>query len=72
MATLEFRGAIGKVFFDGGLTEDGKLIRKAKSYRNIAQGVNAANLYNALSQLAQFSERAVVGMEKVETSEVVN
>ncbi|MBB4825941.1 hypothetical protein HNO89_003178 [Sporosarcina luteola] len=72
MATMEFRGAIGKVYFDGGLTEDGKLIRQAKTYRNIARGIDAANLYEALAQLAQFSGRPVVGMEKVETSEVVN
>ena len=41
MATIDFKNAVGRVFFDGGLTDDGKLIRKSKTYRNIAEGVDA-------------------------------
>ena len=34
-ATIEFQQAVGKVYFDGGLTDDGKLIRKSKMYKRI-------------------------------------
>ena len=44
MATIEFRHAVGKVYFDGGMTEDGKMIRKSKTYRNLAEGATAENL----------------------------
>ena len=47
-ATIEFQQAAGRVFFDGGLTEDGKIIRKAKTYRNIKENAPAENLYKAL------------------------
>ncbi|WP_399629195.1 DUF1659 domain-containing protein [Sporosarcina sp. SG10008] len=46
----------GRVYLDGGLTDDGKLIRKSKMYRNIKDNVQADNLYNALEQLAQLSD----------------
>lgn len=72
MATLEFRSAVGKVYFDGGMTEDGKMIRKSKSYRNISEGATADNLHNALAQLAQLSEYPFIGAERVETSDIMN
>lgn len=72
MATIEFRHAVGKVYFDGGMTDDGKMIRKSKSYRHIAEGVAAENLYNALSQLGQLSQYPFIGAEKVETADIMN
>ncbi|MBD7984884.1 DUF1659 domain-containing protein [Sporosarcina sp. Sa2YVA2] len=72
MATLEFRTAVGKVYFDGGMTDEGKMIRKSKSYRNIAQAATADNLHLALSQLAQLSESPFIGAEKVETTDIMN
>ena len=51
-----FNSAVGRVYFDGGLTEDGKIIRKSKTYRNIKENAPAENLYKALEQLAQLSE----------------
>ncbi len=71
MATIEFKEAVGRVYFDGGLTEDGKLIRKSKTYRNIAENVDADTLYNALQALGQLSELPFIGAEKVETSSVM-
>ncbi|MEK3934413.1 DUF1659 domain-containing protein [Sporosarcina sp. FSL W7-1349] len=70
MATIEFKSAIGRVHFDGGMTEEGKLIRKSKSYRHIAENVTADNLYTALNELASLSSLPFIGAEKVETSEV--
>ncbi|WP_172369180.1 DUF1659 domain-containing protein [Sporosarcina jiandibaonis] len=72
MATIEFKHAIGRVFFDGGLTDDGKLIRKSKTYSNIAEGVDANSLYNGLEELANLSSLPFIGAEKVETSAVNN
>jgi len=72
MATIEFRHAVGKVYFDGGMTEGGKMIRKSKTYRNLAKGATADNLYDALSQLAQLSEYPFIGAEKVETADIMN
>ncbi|WP_339250313.1 DUF1659 domain-containing protein [Sporosarcina sp. FSL W8-0480] len=72
MASIEFRNAVGKVYFDGGITHDGKLIKKTKSYRGIAEGVTADSLYIALTQLAQLSEYPLIGAERVETAELMN
>lgn len=70
-ATIEFKDAVGKVYFNGGTSDDGKLIRKAKTYRHITKDVDAENLYNALEQLALLSELPFIGAEKVETSFVM-
>ena len=72
MATIEFKNAVGRVSFDGGLTEDGKLIRKSKTYRHIAKNADADGLYKALEQLAQLSTYPFIGAEKVETSNVID
>ncbi|WP_318617296.1 DUF1659 domain-containing protein [Sporosarcina sp. YIM B06819] len=72
MVTIEFKQAVGRVYLDGGLTEDGKLIRKSKTYRNIAKNADADSLYKALEQLAQLSDYPFIGAEKVETSNVIN
>ena len=72
MVTIEFKNAVGRVYFDGGLTDDGKLIRKSKTYRNIKKNVQADNLYTALEQLAQLSDFPFTGAEIIETSSVIN
>lgn len=72
MATIEFRNAVGRVYFDGGMTEDGKMIRKSKTYRNLTEGATAENLYDALSQLARLSEYPFIGAEIVETADIMN
>ncbi|QUW22324.1 DUF1659 domain-containing protein [Sporosarcina sp. Marseille-Q4063] len=72
MATIEFKHAVGRVYFDGGMTDGGKLIRKSKTYHNIAEGVDANSLYNGLEKLASLSSLPFIGAEKVETSAVNN
>ena len=72
MATIEYKDAVGKISFDAGLSDEGKPIRKTKTYRGIEQGASATNLYNALAQLAQLSALPFIGIEKVETSSIVN
>jgi hypothetical protein len=71
-ATIEFQQATGRVFFDGGLTEDGKLIRKAKTYRYIKGYAPAVNLYNALEQLGLLSALPFIGADIVETSSLID
>lgn len=72
MVTIDFKHAVGRVYFDGGLTDDGKLISKSKTYRNIVKNVEAASLYMALEQLAELSALPFTGAEIVETSNVNN
>lgn len=71
-ATIDFKQAVGKVYFDGGMTEEGKLIQKSKTYRNISKSASTDDLYNTLVQLAGLSELPFIGAEKVETSSLSN
>lgn len=71
MVTFEFKNAVGRAYFDGGLTEDGKIIRKSKTYRNIAENAGAENLHKALEQLGQLSKLPFIGAEKVETYSLI-
>ena len=71
-ATIEFQQAADQVYFDVGLTDDGKLIHKSKTYRNIKENVQADNLYKALEQLAQLSDFHFIGAEIIETSSVID
>ncbi|MCZ2258170.1 DUF1659 domain-containing protein [Sporosarcina sp. G11-34] len=72
MATIDFKSAVGRIHFDGGTTDEGKLIRKSKTYRNIAAGATAENLYKGLEELAKLSSMPFIEVEKVETSGVNN
>ncbi|CAM3286701.1 DUF1659 domain-containing protein [Filibacter tadaridae] len=40
-ATIEFLQANGRVYFDGGMTDDGKPVTKSKTYRNVKENVQA-------------------------------
>lgn len=72
MATLNFKSAVGRVHFDGGTTDEGKLIRKSKTYRNIASGADADSLYKGLETLANLSSLPFIEVEKVETSSITD
>ncbi|WP_342513154.1 DUF1659 domain-containing protein [Sporosarcina sp. FSL K6-1522] len=72
MATIEFKSAVGRVYFSADMTDEGKVIHKSKTYRNIAEQANPDNLYNALEQLAQLSELPFIGAEIVETANITN
>lgn len=72
MATIDFKNAVGRVYFDGGTTDEGKLIRKSKTYRNIASGANADSLYKGLTALANLSSLPLIEAQKVETSGISN
>lgn len=72
MATLNFKSAVGRVHFDGGTTDEGKVIRKSKTYRHIASGANADSLYKGLEALAHLSSLPIIEVEKVETSSITD
>lgn len=72
MAIINFKSAVGRVFFDGGSTDDGKLIRKSKTYGNIAEGVDADGLQKGLGELAKLSSLPFMGAEMIETSSIHN
>lgn len=72
MAIINFRSSVGRVFFDGGTTDDGKLISKSKTYRNIAEGVDADGLQKGLEALANLSSLPFMGAEMIKTSSVHN
>lgn len=71
-ATIEFQHASGRVLFDGGLTEDGKIIRKTKTYRYIKENAPAEDLYKALEQLGRLSTLLFIGADIVETSSLID
>lgn len=70
MITYQFKEAVGKVYFNVGLTESGAVRRKAKTYRHVAPNANAAALQDALLQLASLSSLPFSHAEKVETNEL--
>lgn len=71
-ASIDFKSAVGRVYFDGGVTDDGNFIRKSKTYQNIVEGADADSLYKALEELAKLSSLPFIGAEKVETSSVID
>lgn len=72
MAAIDFKNAVARLYFDAGLTEDGKVIRKSKTYRNIAEQATPDQLHNALNELSGLCSFPVLGAEKIETSTVMN
>ena len=71
MASLAYKQAVLKLTFEGGLTEDGKMKTKSKSYRNVQEAATADGLDAVATALASFSESPYIGAEKVETSNVI-
>ncbi|MFX3673409.1 MAG: DUF1659 domain-containing protein [Paenisporosarcina sp.] len=72
MANVEFKQAIVRLTFDAGMTQDGKVIKKAKSYRNVNAGTTADQLLNVTGILSGFSSRPLLAAEKIETGNIQN
>lgn len=68
MAAIDFKDAIARISFNAGMTEEGKLIKKTKTYRNIVKDANADALYQGLAALGNLSVYPVIEVEKVDTS----
>lgn len=71
-ATFEFNQAVGKIHFQTGTNEQGGVIRKVKTYRNVASGAGADELYTALTALASLSIYPMMKAEKAVTEDIQN
>jgi len=72
MAIIDFKQAVVRLTFDAGLTQDGKVIKKSKSYRNVNESATADELANVTSILSGFSSRTLLAAEKIETGNIQN
>ncbi len=72
MASINFKHASGRVSFNAGMTSDGKLIKKTKTYRNVTDVATPEQLYTGLAALASLSAYTLIDVEKIETSVVNN
>lgn len=72
MANVAFKQAIVRLTFDAGMTLDGKVIKKSKSYRNVNAGTTADQLLNVTGILSGFSSRPLLAAEKIETGNIQN
>lgn len=71
MANLEYKHAVLKLVFEGEVNEDGKMITKSKSYRNVRANATADQLDTVAKTLSSFSDSPYIGAEKIETMQVV-
>lgn len=71
MASIEYKNAVIRLSFEAGQDQDGKTIKKSKTYRNIKAGVDAQSLVDATTVLAGFSEWPYMGAEKIETANIM-
>jgi len=67
MANLEHKQAVLKLIYEGGLTEDGKMKTKSKSYRNLQGAATADQLEVVATTLTSFTTSPYIGAEKIET-----
>lgn len=72
MANIEFKQGIVRLTFEAGMTQDGKVIRKSKSYRNVNEASTANQLLDVTTILAGFSSRPLLAAEKIETGNIQN
>lgn len=70
MAIINFKSAAARLAFETGMSDEGKVMRKTKTYQNIAQDVDVDDFYNGLQALASLSTYPVLEMDRIETSSV--
>lgn len=72
MAIVDFTGAVVRLTYDVGMTQDGKVIRKTSSYRNIDESATAEQLLEVTSTLSGFSSYPILAAEKIVTGDIQN
>ena len=72
MAIVDFTGAVVRLTYDVGMTQDGKVIKKASSYRNIDESATAEQLMEVTSTLSSFSSYPISAAEKIATGNIQN
>lgn len=70
MAILHFKSAAGRLSFQTGMSDEGKVIKQTKTYQNIAKDVDIDDFYKGLEALANLSSHSLIEMERVDTSSV--
>ncbi|MFC6040013.1 DUF1659 domain-containing protein [Paenisporosarcina macmurdoensis] len=72
MAIVDFTEAIVRLTFDVGMTQDGKVLKKSSSYRNIHESATAEQLMGVTSILSGFSSYPILAAEKIATGNIQN
>lgn len=72
MANIEFKEAVVRLTFEAGQTLDGKVIKRAKSYRRVNESATADQLASVTSILSGFSSYPLLGAEKIQTGNIQN
>lgn len=72
MAKLDFKSAAARLSFQTGISDEGKVMKKTKTYQNIAKDVTADDLYSGLTALASLSSYSFIEMERIDTASVKN
>ena len=72
MAIVDFTGAVVRLTYDVGMTQDGRTIKKASTYRNIHESVTAQQLLDVTSIFSGFSSYSMLTAEKIATGNIQN
>ena len=72
MANIDFKSAVVRLTFEAGQTQDGKVIKRAKSYRIVDENVTAEQLAEVATVLSGFSSYPLIDAEKIETGDITN
>lgn len=72
MAAIDFKNAAGRVSYNAGTTDEGNLIKKSKTYQNLAEVTDSEELYRGLEAIASLSAYTLIEVERIETSVVSN
>lgn len=70
MAISSFKSAAGRLSFQTGMSDRGKVQKRTKTYQNIAKDLAVDDFHTGLAALANLSSHALLEMERVDTSAV--
>jgi len=72
MANVDFKSAVVRLTYEAGQTQDGKVIKRSKSYRNVNESATADQLAEVTSILSGFTSYPLIAAEKIETGNIQN
>ncbi|SIT81166.1 DUF1659 domain-containing protein [Edaphobacillus lindanitolerans] len=68
MASIEFKDASLRLYFDAGTDGEGKPVTRTKVYRNVSGSADAEELLAAVIALGGLSERQFISADRIETA----
>ncbi|MET3574848.1 DUF1659 domain-containing protein [Bhargavaea ullalensis] len=71
MASIEFKDASVRLYFDAGTDGEGKPVRKTKVYRNVNGEADAEDLFGAVLALGELSELPFLSADRIETAVIM-